>query len=228
MDSSVLLVHSPLVGPSSWTAAARILAGRGFAVAVPDLTGLAVTTDRPRWRVAVDTVAAAAEPLDGTVAVVGHSGAGAFLPAIGARLGSRLRSLVFVDAVLPPPSSAHHTPVGLQALLDEQTVDGSLRRWLDWWPAEVVEELLPDPAVRALLLDDMPRLPRAFYDEPVPVPAAWSHRRGAYLQLSAAYRAEFEEAGRRGWPRTRIGTSHLAIITEPARTVDALELLLDA
>jgi hypothetical protein len=74
----------------------------------------------------------------------------------------------------------------------------------------------------------MPRLRRPSTASRSPSPVAWSRRRGAYLQLSAAYRPEFEESGGRGWPRTRIRASHLAIFTEPARTVDALELLLDA
>ncbi len=91
----------------------------------------------------------------------------------------------------------------MRALLDEQTVDGRLRRWLEWWPDVVVSELVPDMNERAALLDDMPSLPRSFYDESVPVPDGWTDRRCAYLKLSDAYEAEFADAGRRGWRQRR-------------------------
>ena len=39
MDSLIVLVHSPLVGPATWEAAAGILRERGCTVIVPDLTG---------------------------------------------------------------------------------------------------------------------------------------------------------------------------------------------
>jgi hypothetical protein len=35
----LVLVHSPLVGASSWDAVAADLAGRGYEVSLPDLTG---------------------------------------------------------------------------------------------------------------------------------------------------------------------------------------------
>lgn len=159
---------------------------------------------------------------------MGHSGAGAFLPAIAGRLEGRTATLLFVDAVLPPPSGVHKTPPRLRALLDEQTIDGHLRRWLEWWPSEVVNELVPDLDERAALLADMPSLPRSFYDESVPVPDGWTERRCAYLKLSDAYDAEFAEAGRRGWRRAQLEADHLAIRTQPDRVVEALASLLDA
>lgn len=58
-------------------------------------------------------------------------------------------------------------------ILFVQTIDGQLRRWLEWWPDDVVEDLVPDVEDRAALLADMPSLPRAFYDESVPVPDCW-------------------------------------------------------
>lgn len=101
MVPSVLFVHSPLVGPSTWAVAAQLMAARGFAVSVPDLTGLA-RGPAPMWRNLVDGAVDGAAALAGDVAIVGHSGAGALLPAIASGLQSRAVSLVFVDAVLPP------------------------------------------------------------------------------------------------------------------------------
>src|SRR4051812_33319165 len=39
MSARLVLVHSPLVGPATWEPVAADLAGRGFQVSVPDLTG---------------------------------------------------------------------------------------------------------------------------------------------------------------------------------------------
>jgi hypothetical protein len=218
----VLLVHSPLVGPSSWARTASVLTTRGYEVAVPDLTKVADAA-APRWRALVDTAAGAAERLSGPVALVGHSGAGAFLPAIGERIHERRPLLLFVDAVLPPRRGIYAAPTGMQELLDAQTRDGYLRRWLEWWPDDVVDELLPDPADRRALLHDMPRLPRAFYDEAVPVPDGWGDRGCAYVKLSEAYAAEFEEAASRGWTCLALDANHLSIRTEPERVADTFE-----
>ncbi|HEX2029190.1 MAG TPA: alpha/beta hydrolase [Nitriliruptorales bacterium] len=224
MANSFLLVHSPLLGPSSWAATAGVLVDRGCEVAVPGLTGVAEAAP-PLWQRFIDGATMATERLQAPIVVVGHSGAGAFLPAIAEHLGDRLSALVFVDAVVPPHGGAHETPSALQSLLDEQTVDGRLRRWLDWWPEDVVGQLLPDPSERELLRRDMPQLPRSYFDEAVPVPDDWSRRPCAFLKLSHAYQAEYVEAGARGWTRQKIDGNHLSILTEPARVVDAIEAL---
>lgn len=91
MAISALLIHSPLVGPSSWARAADVLLSRGSEVAVPDLTRVTESSP-PWWRMLVDTAVAATADLAPPIVVVGHSGAGAFLPAIGERLRGRLGS----------------------------------------------------------------------------------------------------------------------------------------
>ncbi|MBW3663660.1 MAG: alpha/beta hydrolase [Actinobacteria bacterium] len=222
---SVVLVHSPLVGPSSWALAAEVLGARGFDVALPDLTVVA-SSPPPQWEAFVEVAVAGAASLTGPTAVVGHSGAGAFLPEIADRVSDA--HMVFVDAVLPPGAGVHETPPAMRRQLDEQTVDGRLRPWLEWWPEQVVEELIPDPLDRAEIAADMASLPRSFYDEAVPVPDGWSRGRCSYLKLSDAYDAEFAEAGARSWPRSALDADHLAIRTQPVRVVDAVESLLDA
>lgn len=107
-------------------------------------------------------------------------------------------------------------------------MNGRLRRWLEWWPDDVVSELVPDPDERAALLHDMPSLPRSFHDESVPVPDGWADRHCAYLKLSDAYDAEFAEAVRRGWAHGELDSNHLGIRTQPHTVVDAVESLLDA
>lgn len=210
---SILLVHSPLVGPSSLARLADAAADADLRVALPDLTSMA-DSDSPHddyCRLAVDAGRKmAAAPL-----LVGHSGAGAFLPAIGSAIG-RIAGLVFVDALLPPAAGVHTTSPGMREMLDSVTEDGVLRRWLDWWPEETIVDLLPNEADRVGLEADMPRLPRSFYDRDVEVPLGWSQGGCGYLMLSPAYDAMLHEADERGWPTARLDSDHLAPHTQPA------------
>lgn len=221
---SLLCVHSPLLGPSSWDPFARHAAQRGIHVAAPDLTG-AASSDPPDWRALTAAAVAGAAELGPPIAVVGHSGAGAFLPQIGLELGGQLGALVFVDAVIPPLRGAYRTPAAMHRLLDDQTTADLLVAWLDWWPSGLVEEMLPAASDRAALRADMPLVPRSFFDEDIPVPEAWSTSSGRYLQLSDAYQVEYHIAGSRGWPRTVIEGTHLSIYTHPDQVLTAVETL---
>lgn len=218
---SLLAVHSPLVGPSSWARVGAAARRAGWHVVGPDLTGVAARTDSwSRWF--VDTAVGATGDAGARIVVVGHSGAGVFLPQIADRLGARHRATVFVDAVVPPAEGTHHTSAELVAKLDAETEDGMLRPWLDWWPDEVVARILPDPVDRAEVAGDMPRLPRAFYDEEIPVPAGWSDGPNGYVQLSPAYQADRQRAAGLGWPVETLDGTHLSVVTAPADVFDRI------
>lgn len=223
--STLLLVHSPLVGPSSWRPLDEVARGRGFEVIRPDLTGV-TDADAPQWQHLVD-VAVSSVVARSDLVVVGHSGAGAVLPAIAERLGDRLRALVFVDAVVPPAEGEHRTSQGLLDLIENKAVDGRLPKWLDWWPPEVVAELMPLSEHQAEIRADMPELHRTFYDDPIPVPRGWTTGPCAFLKLSTAYDDEDSQASRLGWPRATIDGSHLSIFGNPAAVLDAIETLID-
>lgn len=225
MVGSLLLVHSPLVGPSSLRRLAEGARFRGHEVFLPDLTSVA-TADSPRWEAYASRAVASVGDLSVPIAVVGHSGAGAFLPAIGEAVND-LAALIFVDAAVPACAGVHQTDDRMRELLDNQTSDGLLLPWLDWWPTEDVADLLPDSADRELLATDMPRLPRSFYDDDVSLPTGWSQWHCGYLRLSSAYEAEFEEARVRGWRRTSIDGTHLSVHTHPEAVLDAIEGLLE-
>ncbi|MGI9598738.1 MAG: hypothetical protein ACR2QK_21415 [Acidimicrobiales bacterium] len=221
----LLLIHSPLVGPSTMARLASSATAAGHQVATTDLTGVAEAPS-PRWRWFVERAAAAAQGWSPPV-VVAHSGAGPMLPAIAGRLEQGPAALVFADAVVPPESGHHRHSAEMAPMLDRQTTGGRLARWLDWWPDDVVESLLPEPADRVALAADMPRLPRDFYDEPIPMPAGWSQQRCAYLQLSPAYDLDRRRAEQRGWPTIAIDSSHLGLHTDPGPVLEKIGALLD-
>ncbi|WP_211212799.1 alpha/beta hydrolase [Nonomuraea coxensis] len=219
-------MHSPSVGPSTWAPVAESLERRGRAVVVPDLTGIAAGGP-PYWprvvaavRDAVVRDAGPAAPL----VLVAHSNAGFFVPVIKEGLGERVVACVFADAHIPPPS-------GLVRIAEEGFLpflrglagpDGVLPRWTDWWDEEDVAPMLPDPAVRARVTAEQPRLPLAYYTQSVPVPAGWDEVRCSCLWFGPPYDGVAGEAARRGWPVTRLPGLHLHQLVEPEAVTDAL------
>jgi hypothetical protein len=222
VQRTYLLVHPPLLGPAVWRPVARVLSGQGHVALVPDLRS---EVDPPEgwWDRAADAAAATAG--DDQVIVVGHSGAGVLLPAIAARLTS-VRSVVFVDAVVPAPSGATATSNKLRSFVDDLPVeDGLLPPWSQWWGAGTLAELLPDPAQRELLEAEQPRLARSFYDLAVPVPGAWPDERVGYLRLSPAYDEHAREAAERGWLVEWRNGHHLELVTRPVDVAERIEHL---
>jgi pimeloyl-ACP methyl ester carboxylesterase len=222
-----VLIHSPLVGPGTWTPVARELERAGRAVTLPSLLGIEGAAP-PRWRFAVETIAAALEATQGPLALVGHSGAGALLPQVAAEAGDRCRAIVFVDAVLPPRSGMYATDDRFLALLRPMAADGRLPPWSEWWGEEAMRQLVPDDALRGAIEAELPRLPLAYFEEAVPVPAGWDRVPVAHLRFSDAYWAEGEEAERRGYRVEQMVGSHLHAVIEPARVAERIVALAEA
>jgi hypothetical protein len=220
--ATILLVHSPLLGPSSWRRCAEILESTGRRVVVPDLRA-SVASPTAWWARATDTAvttgataAGAAEPSGVEFVVVGHSGAGVVLPQIAARL-DRLQAVVFVDALLPARSGVTEASEQHRAFVATLPVtDGLLPPWSRWWDPQVLDEIIPDPRLRAILTSDEPRLSPEFWSEPVPVPREWPAGRGRYLRLSPAYDDSAAAAAARGWPVRSLPGTHLDPLVRPA------------
>ena len=213
MRRTVVLLHSPLVGPLTWQAVARRLRANGRDVIVPDLSD-AVRAGPPHEPALVSAVADAVG--DGPFVLVGHSAAGPLLPAIGDRIGAE--ALVYVDARL-----AHRR----RPELDDLARDGMLPPWNEWFPAAELAAILPDPAVRSAFVSELRPVPLSFYDPPpaapaLPAPPAWTGTAG-YLLLSEAYRPIAEQAAAAGQTVVEALDHHLAMLTAPDAVTAALE-----
>jgi hypothetical protein len=220
--AAFVLVHSPLVGPTSWQPVADELERRGRAAVVPSLLGLA-EAPAPQWRHVPEVVRAATGHLHEPAVVVGHSGAGLLLPVIADAVGAA--ALVFVDSFLPPQSgSLELGPPEFMSQLSALAVDGVLPPWSSWFGEDAMRALVPDPRLRAALEAEMPRLPLSYFEASVPVPGGWDRRPCAYLLLSAEpYGPSADESRARGWPVLEIeGAQHLGIATDPIPVADAL------
>jgi hypothetical protein len=102
MSSALVLIHSPLAGPVTWSLVAEDLKARQIDALVPEL----IDRDNrpaPYWRQHVESVIQALEaiPQHRQIVLIGHSGAGPLLPAIGESAKHPVAGYVFVDAGIP-------------------------------------------------------------------------------------------------------------------------------
>jgi pimeloyl-ACP methyl ester carboxylesterase len=223
-DPVFVLIHSPFVGPTTWSHVARELERHGREALVPSLLGIA-DAEGPQWHRAAEAVRAAVASTADPVVLVGHSGGGFLLPMIADTLTAEVAALVFVDSFLPPPGgSLRLAPPEFVDQLRPLATDGVLPPWSSWFGEDAMRELVPDLRLRTILEDAMPRLPLSCLDASVPVPDGWDATPCAYLLLTGEpYGQSAAAARRRGWPVAEIsGVRHLAIATEPLAVTDAL------
>jgi hypothetical protein len=221
MAARLVLLHSPLLGPTTWQAVARALVARGHVAEAPAWPRLSTLGE--------DCYAALANSMAATIdhgqpaLVVAHSGAGALLPSVAALAKRPLAGVVFCDAILPHPGQSWFdtAPPDLATHLRSGAIAGELPSWDNWWPPGALERLLPDAAVRAQLLEELEPIPIGYFEELAPEIALDAP--AAYLQLSGAYADEARIAGRRGWPVVTLPLHHLAMLTHVEAVASAVE-----
>jgi hypothetical protein len=212
----LLLVHSPLTGPTVWRWVADRLERGGHSVVVPDLRDAACSGEP---RAFVD---AAADSGDVDV-VVGHSGAGPFLPSIANATPAARPTLLFVDAGVPPCAGETSAAADFIDRLEELATDGVLPRWSTWWGPGAMKALVPDEGRRSDIEGELPNVPLEFYRRQFPVPADWcSTYEVAYLLLSDVYLDDATVAKARGWPVTERSGGHLDVVNAPSEISGAL------
>lgn len=218
-----VLLHSPLLGPLSWRGVAERLRALGHEAEAPAWPRL-VETEEPYYPRLVEALAGevAADPAT-PVVLAGHSGAGALLPALAARLATPVAGVVFVDAILPHPGRSWFdtAPANLRDDLRAGAQAGLLPPWHDWWPPGALERLIPDATLRAAVIDELTPIPAAYFEEPAP--EADLEAPAAYLKLSDSYEDEARLANRQGWPLIRLPLHHLAPLTHAEAVALALQ-----
>jgi hypothetical protein len=210
-----VLVHSPLVGPGTWSPVAQELERRRHGALIPSLHAQRKTTQRD-WRHTVAAASAALGRLTKPVVLVGHSGAGPLLPAIADAASAPVSTLIIVDSGLPVKTG--ETPMVPPFVLEHLrtlAVDGMLPPWSEWFGEDAMRQLVPDHALRSALEREMPQLPLAYFEQQVTSPPGWDDIHCTYLLLSDAYRTSAEEARQRGWRTEEIeGAQNLHIVIE--------------
>ncbi|MFU8853356.1 hypothetical protein ACNAW0_20555 [Micromonospora sp. SL1-18] len=224
-EPTMLLVHSPLLTSATWNALRPHLKAAGWRVAVPDLHPL---IEAPSFHAAVCAAAAASVAPGTPTVIVGHSRAGPYLPGITDAIGTDRLDVVFLDARLPHPGQSWvgSLPPERATRLREIAVSNRLPTWDTWFPADSLDDLLPDPGQRRQVLHGLPELPWNVVSEVLPAPGlSWNSARHIYLQLSAAYQSTAQQAEECGYLVRRVDADHLAMVTQPTMVT---ELLLSA
>lgn len=225
-DVAFVLIHSPLVGPTTWMLVAEELRRRGRSVVLPHLDNpdqVAVPYQRhhaEQVRRAVEAEAAGA-----SVLLVAHSGAGPVLPLAGETLVNPVAGYVFVDAPLPAEgvNRLASAPPPFAERLRHLESGGRVPRWAEWWNEDILTDLIPDEDVRRRFLSELEPLPTAFFEERLRVPPEWPDAPCAYLRLSRIYDDDAAAAAARGWEVGTMRGDLLHMLVEPAPVADALE-----
>src|SRR6266508_715033 len=210
---TIVLIHSPLVGPMVWEPVAAELRSRNIGVEIPDLDG-DDTAEEPLWWQHASAAAVTAYVL------VGHSGAGALLPAIREAAGFGAAGYIFVDAGLPQGDmSPIDGPFGPQL----KVIYGSGQRYPNWSDADL-GDAIPDRATRQRLLQQVRPQPLRFWKEVIPVFDGWPDAPCGYLRfsLNRAYEGPATEARRRGWSYAELAGEHFHMLVDPIAVTDAL------
>lgn len=220
--NTFVLVHSPLVGPLTWSLVAEQLQRRGIEALTPALQQDEGAPE-PFWVQHARSAAEAlrAVPADRTAILVGHSGAGQLLPGVRHQANRPVAAYVFVDAGLPEDGEPRLGAGATATHLREMYARGER---FPSWTDEELRAVVPDPAFRRGLLAELRPQPWAFWVEPIPVFRGWPDAPCAYLRFAPnpAYDAAAAEAQRRGWPYSELSGGHFRMLVDPTAVTEAL------
>jgi hypothetical protein len=221
----LVLNHSPLVGPVTWSLVANDLHQLQVETVVPTLVD-DVSRRAPFWKQHVEAVTRELDtiPQDTALALVGHSGAGALLPAIGHATNQQIAAYIFVDAGNPIDGMsrlellAGEDPDFAQSLEQLLATGGTFPDWSE----EDLASVVPDPLLRRELVGEL--RPRAldFFSEPIPVFDGWPDAPCGYLQFGSAYDAPASRAREAGWRYMEVTAGHFHMLVDPQTVARAL------
>lgn len=216
--AAFVLVHSPLVGSSTWSLVANQLRDQQIDTVVPTLVDSDVV-QFPYWQQHANSVVheLASLPADRPLILVGHSGAGPLLPAIRQVLAQPVLAYLFVDAGVPQDGASRlellateSVPIATQ--LQQELEAGA--RFPAWTDADL-RTVIPDAIQRRQLLLELRPRALPFFTEPIPVFHGWPDARCAYLQFTSSYDSYTMQAHHAGWPVFTIEAGHFHMLVAP-------------
>ena len=223
-----VLIHSPLVGPLTWSLVAEQMQQRGLDVIVPPLRDSS-DSKQPFWKQHAASVSEALAQIskDTPVILVAHSGAGPLLPAIRESLMNPVHAYMFVDAGIPCEGA---TRLDLMKSEDPEWAAQFLKYLEDGgkfpnWSFDDLQEVLPDPSLRRQMVAELRPRGLDFFLEPIPVFKGWPDALCAYVQFSPPYQYSASQAREAGWPTYTLEAGHFHMLVDPEAVTN---LVIDA
>lgn len=230
MDCLIVLVHSPLVSPFTWSKVAEGLRQQKVDVLVPNLT---TDDDKgvPYWKQCASEVKQALSQVspERRVVLVAHSGAGPLLPSIRDTIAQPVAACLFVDASLPHPNQstldelAINAPELAKELYPHLLAGGSYPNW----SAKDLSDTIPDPLVLKQLLAELRPQRFRFFEEKMPQTVITPDTPCGYILLSDAYQTQLEQAQKAGWPCRIFHDGHFHMLVDPPAMTSAIIDLLN-
>jgi pimeloyl-ACP methyl ester carboxylesterase len=220
-----VLIHSPLVGPLTWERVAQQLWQRNIDAVLPVLADSPVSQE-PFWKQHVQSVsqAYAQMQINEPVILVGHSGAGPLLPAIGQALTMPVRAYVFVDASVPQNNASRldlmktEDPEWAEPFQQELVRGGRYPNW----DFSDLSELIPDEALRRQMIAEIRPRGLPFFTEPIPVSNGWPDAPCVYIQFSPSYQKVAARAKADGWPIYNLEAGHFHMLVDAKAVTDLI------
>lgn len=227
-NHAFVLIHSPLVGPLTWSLVEAEMKGRDLDVVMPRLEDAPDSKD-PFWKQHAESVSRALGkiPRGTTLILVAHSGAGPLLPVIRQAFVHPVQAYVFVDAGIPRPNASR---LDLMKSEDPEWANDfqkELERGerFPTWSFEDLQEVIPDEALRRQMIAELQPRGLDFFAEPIPVFEGWPDAACIYIQFSGAYKQPAAMALQAGWPTYEVEAGHFHMLVD-AKTVT--DLIVDA
>lgn len=220
-----ILIHSPLVGPLTWSRVADEMRARGLEVLVPTLKDSPSSND-PHWKQHADSVGRAISSTrqETRVILVAHSGAGPLLPAIRALIPNLVRAYVFVDAGIPRNGA---TRLDLMKSEDPEWASGFATylgqggQFPDW-SFDDLQEIIPDETLRRQMVSEIRPRGVSFFTEPIPVFAGWPDAPCVYIRFSAPYDRVAAQARAADWLVYDLDAGHFHMLVSPVAVTDMI------
>ena len=217
-----VLIHSPLVGPTTWQPVADEMRRRKLDVVVPTLESIEETSV-PYWRQHAEGVRRALEnvPRARPLILVAHSGGGMLLPAVRQVTGRPVAAYVFVDAMIPEDMKSRLDLFGSKEAATRFR-QGAKNGYLPTWTDEDLREEIPDDALRRRFVSELRPLPLAVYEEPIPVFSGWPDAPCGYVQFTSTYDIGKRRAEDSGWAYASMDGGHFHMLVDPQAVTTVL------
>ena len=220
-----ILIHSPLVGPPTWSRVAEAMQLRGLDVVVPALNDSSQSQE-PFWKQHARSVSEALVelPRNTCVTLVAHSGAGPLLPAIRQSIPNPVHAYVFVDAGIPRDGATRLDLMKSEdpewaAQFQEELERGG--RFPAWSMADL-REVIPDESLRRQMVAELRPRGLEFFTEPIPVFDGWPDAPCVYIQFSAPYDRPAAQAREAGWASYEMEAGHFHMLVDAKAVTDLM------